>query len=104
MSTTPSATTKLCPKCDAPMVIRRGPIGDFWGCPKFPECRGNASIKSDDVILPVADNVKATVERLEKTLRFIMDVGGLANAYRCLRAAQALLTRDNPGTSDEIPF
>lgn len=30
---------KLCPKCDAPMVLRRA-ARPFWGCTTYPRCRG----------------------------------------------------------------
>lgn len=34
--------TPLCPKCDAVMVLRhrRTDGASFWGCSRFPECRG----------------------------------------------------------------
>jgi hypothetical protein len=33
-------TEKLCPKCGARMVARKGSYGRFYGCSKFPYCRG----------------------------------------------------------------
>jgi RecB family exonuclease len=30
--------TKYCPRCEAPMVLRRG-YSEFWGCSRFPNCR-----------------------------------------------------------------
>ena len=29
-----------CPKCESPMVQRNGKYGAFWGCTRYPECRG----------------------------------------------------------------
>ena len=29
-----------CPECDGPMVSRKGQYGIFWGCKKYPNCRG----------------------------------------------------------------
>lgn len=29
-----------CPECGARMLIRFGPIGAFYGCSKYPSCRG----------------------------------------------------------------
>lgn len=29
-----------CPECDGPMVSRKGQFGTFWGCKKYPDCRG----------------------------------------------------------------
>lgn len=31
---------ELCPKCEAPMVLRFSKRGPFLGCSKFPKCRG----------------------------------------------------------------
>lgn len=43
-------TVPLCPKCQAPMEERSGRFGDFWGCPRYPECDGTrklvASVRS----------------------------------------------------------
>ena len=33
-----------CPKCGSELVARSGKSGPFWGCPRFPECRGSRSI------------------------------------------------------------
>jgi len=30
----------LCPECNEKMVSRKGQYGTFWGCSKFPNCRG----------------------------------------------------------------
>jgi len=34
-----------CPECGARMVIREGPYGKFYGCSKFPYCRGTRKNK-----------------------------------------------------------
>lgn len=31
---------KICPKCGSKMVLRSGRYGKFYGCSKFPYCRG----------------------------------------------------------------
>lgn len=33
-----------CPKCGGPMVLKHGKRGQFWGCMKFPDCRGTRDI------------------------------------------------------------
>jgi len=33
-----------CPKCGSGMVDRNGPHGRFWGCKRFPDCRGTRPI------------------------------------------------------------
>jgi ssDNA-binding Zn-finger/Zn-ribbon topoisomerase 1 len=29
-----------CPDCNAPMVARRSVNGAFWGCSRYPRCKG----------------------------------------------------------------
>ena len=29
-----------CPDCEGPMISRTGKFGTFWGCMKFPACKG----------------------------------------------------------------
>ena len=40
-----------CPDCGAKMVLRRPPPGKdwepFWGCNRFPDCRGKRAINPD---------------------------------------------------------
>lgn len=34
----------LCPHCEAPMRLRNGSRGEFYGCSNYPECEGTRSI------------------------------------------------------------
>lgn len=34
-----NAGVPICPKHNLEMVLRKGPFGEFWGCPKYPRCR-----------------------------------------------------------------
>jgi DNA topoisomerase-1 len=36
-------TDKHCEKCGRPMVLKRGPYGDFFACSGYPECRNTQS-------------------------------------------------------------
>lgn len=38
-----------CPKCGAPMAVKKGPRGDFWGCITWKEskCNGSFSIEKE---------------------------------------------------------
>lgn len=38
-------TSHRCPRCEAPMVLRKGDFDPFWGCSTYPRCRG--TIKAD---------------------------------------------------------
>ncbi len=33
-----------CPRCSAPMVLRDGKRGKFYGCSRFPQCRGTKDL------------------------------------------------------------
>lgn len=33
----------MCPKCGAKLIERNGKFGAFYGCSKFPECKGTMS-------------------------------------------------------------
>lgn len=37
-------TEVLCPSCNARMVLRKGSRGDFYGCGKYPMCRGTRDV------------------------------------------------------------
>jgi ssDNA-binding Zn-finger/Zn-ribbon topoisomerase 1 len=36
-----------CPRCSSRMVLRNGPHGQFYGCSKFPYCRGTRKVAFD---------------------------------------------------------
>lgn len=38
--TTGASNTPNCPLCNSAMRQRHGPYGQFWGCSKYPSCRG----------------------------------------------------------------
>ena len=63
-------TDKSCEKCGRPMVLKRGPFGDFYACSGYPECRNtqsrtlNGNGKSTGVKCPQDG---CTGELLEKT-------------------------------------
>jgi len=57
-ASSPSITpdTNICPRCSSTMILRNGRNGNFYGCSRFPRCRGtrpytiqNASVESGDV-------------------------------------------------------
>jgi DNA topoisomerase-1 len=56
----PPVETELpCPKCEAPLNVRRGKRGPWLGCSRFPKCRGRASWTKLD---------EPTRQRLERQL------------------------------------
>jgi DNA topoisomerase I len=41
-----AATDRTCPKCDRPMVVKRGKYGEFLACSGYPDCSHTESINS----------------------------------------------------------
>ena len=41
---TTTSGTPTCPRCGSPMRRRSGRHGQFWGCPRFPSCKGTRKI------------------------------------------------------------
>jgi restriction system protein len=36
-----------CPKCEAEMVLRTGDFPSFWGCSRYPQCRGRLNANDE---------------------------------------------------------
>ena len=34
-----------CPKCKSETILRNGKFGDFYGCTKFPDCKGSRCLR-----------------------------------------------------------
>jgi len=47
------ADAPLCPKCQSPMSLKKGPYGDFYGCSQYPRCKGTAKINGQQPIVPI---------------------------------------------------
>ena len=43
-----------CPTCGAPMKIRSGGYGEFWGCSKYPDCTTTVNLNDVDEKFDVA--------------------------------------------------
>ena len=46
------AETPKCPKCASEMVLRESSRGKFYGCSKFPNCRGTVNVEGGGAPLP----------------------------------------------------
>ncbi|MCD6287826.1 MAG: type I DNA topoisomerase [Candidatus Hydrogenedentes bacterium] len=64
----PEKTDKKCPKCGAFMVIRTSARGKFYGCSKYPKCRGTAPMELG-IKCPVEGCDGDIVERRSKSRR-----------------------------------
>ncbi|OHB09389.1 MAG: hypothetical protein A3I86_01600 [Candidatus Zambryskibacteria bacterium RIFCSPLOWO2_02_FULL_39_14] len=40
----PELTNLTCPRCNSKMILRRGKFGRFYGCSRFPYCRGTRQV------------------------------------------------------------
>jgi very-short-patch-repair endonuclease len=40
----PVLSDKSCPRCESKMILRKGKRGPFYGCSKFPYCRGTKNV------------------------------------------------------------
>lgn len=40
--------TPICPICGKKMILRRGQLGEFYGCSRYPDCTTTVSIKDID--------------------------------------------------------
>ena len=44
----------LCPDCDGPMTLRTSQRGSFYGCSRFPSCRGTRKVSEETKFVPAA--------------------------------------------------
>lgn len=66
-----------CPRCGAPVRIRVGPTGKFYGCTKFPVCRGSRSwveLPTNQLPLPKQDASDAATV-LARVAKFTLSDG-----------------------------
>ncbi len=54
-----------CPDCGSPMRIKAGPLGEFYSCSRFPDCRGKRMLNADTGEL---ENSEDVVQRYIKEL------------------------------------
>jgi len=38
-----------CPQCGEKMILRKGKFGDFYGCSKYPKCRGMRNSEEEEI-------------------------------------------------------
>jgi len=62
------ATDRVCPKCNAPLIIRLGRFGKFYACSGFPKCKYTESLKENklDIKCPKCQKGNLTPKRTKK--------------------------------------
>jgi ssDNA-binding Zn-finger/Zn-ribbon topoisomerase 1 len=64
----------LCPECNSKMVSRKGQFGTFWGCSKYPDCRGTRDSQGRSKAERRAEKDKEETEKvLEQDPDYILD-------------------------------
>lgn len=48
-----AAVDKFCPKCNNPMIIKRGKYGEFLACKGYPDCKYTESVNSNGNASPI---------------------------------------------------
>jgi len=57
----------LCPECNSKMILRKGQYGEFYGCTKYPDCKGKRQLKEDIKNAGITNNLSSLViEYVEK--------------------------------------
>ncbi|MBN1971234.1 MAG: topoisomerase DNA-binding C4 zinc finger domain-containing protein [Candidatus Delongbacteria bacterium] len=51
----------LCPECNSEMKLRKGQWGEFYGCTKFPDCKGTRQLKEDIKNSEIANNLSSLI-------------------------------------------
>lgn len=59
-----TSTTPPCPTHGAPMQLRQGRTGPFFGCARYPECRETAPVGLPGILCPLCQS--PVVERVAK--------------------------------------
>lgn len=99
------ASDKKCPLCNGAMVLRKGPWSSFYGCVRFPICKGKLNIDEKRIgnDSPMADDQKDKASAgLTATINFVRDVGGLGNAWKWLRAYAQITTAIDKKSADHV--
>lgn len=82
-----------CPVCGCWMTRRKGKNGDFYGCMRYPECKGVKNCCDVDIPEPleeivVNDELTAKAKsQLDKALQFIAASGSINEARYWLQMA-----------------
>jgi len=86
----------LCPLCNSYMIKRIGPFSEFWGCSKFPRCRGIAKTNEKvsgrcRIIVALGINSKACERNPDGTCRTKTTYSTESERRFLAQASQALL-------------
>lgn len=90
--------TVACGECGSAMVLRSSRYGKFYGCTKFPKCRGTHGAHPDGKPLGTPADRETKLARIEAHAAFdaLWKDGllGRKNAYRWMRKAMGLKPDD----------
>ena len=103
-----SITTPSCPSCDGPMILRKNRRDgtSFWGCRRYPLCRGTRDVGEDASESPAQVRVSwidATLDRTRWQCRYTTAGGRLRSSPSLMDVShkfrQCWIARTNKRTS-----
>ncbi len=65
-----AAVSLACPECAAPLVARTSGYGPFWGCSRYPACKGSHGAHPDGTPLGVPADAATKRARIEAHAAF----------------------------------
>lgn len=77
-----------CPDCGGELILKRGARGEFWGCRRFPDCRGTREVE-DKPAPNDQDAASIPLTGIENNGTFLSEIVG---ELRSLRIAVDRLT------------
>ena len=90
-----------CPKCGSPMALRSGPYGQFYGCTRYPSCKGKLDLKAlsckDSRYRTHQSNSSGGVPRCPKCgAEMVLRTSRYGKFYGCSRYPSCTGKRDYP--------
>lgn len=84
-----------CGECRAPMVLREGRYGKYWGCTKYPACRGSHGAHQEDgrpLGIPASKGTKTARADVHEAFDTLWKSGEMSRirAYKWLGEAMGL--------------
>ena len=99
----PKPTDEFCPQCGCPLVIRRGPYGEFTACSDYPHCK---YIKKKPKPEPIRTGIKCPVCGIGEIVQRTSGRGRSKGAifYACDRYPECKTTYSGLPTGDKCPI
>jgi len=101
---TAAAVSLACPECDAPMALKQGQFGPYYGCTRWPACKGSHGAHPDGSPVGIPANRATKDARIRAHQHFDLLWEGKGRPRRARDAAYAWLRMVMGLTSEECHF